>query len=69
MILSQCLSSDHPELARSKYNLAYFYWEQDRYVESEKLLNQALPVLESKLGKNHPWTQEARSLAQFSQSL
>jgi tetratricopeptide (TPR) repeat protein len=68
IILAQCLPSEHPELARSKYNLAYFYWMQQRYEECDRLLTKALPVLENKLGENHPWTQEAKSLLQSSRS-
>jgi tetratricopeptide (TPR) repeat protein len=68
IILAQCLPSDHPELARSKYNLAYFYSMQGRYLESEKLLDLALPILDSKLGRTHPWTLEAQSLSELNQS-
>ena len=53
----QLLGSEHPDVAQSLNNLAGLYDSQGRYAEAEPLFTEAVTILISQLGQDHPHTQ------------
>ena len=47
------LGDDHPDVATSLNNLAFFYYSQHKYNEAEPLYQQALNIFEQRLGVDH----------------
>ncbi len=54
------LGEEHPDVTASLNNLAGLYDYQGRYTEAESLYQQALDILERRLGANHPNTVTVR---------
>lgn len=50
------LGEQHPDVATSIHNLANLYYSQGKYEQAEPLYLQALSILFSSLGENHPNT-------------
>jgi len=53
-IQERALGSDHPDVARSLYNLGIVYWQQGRYAEAESVHLHELTIEEAALGPGHP---------------
>jgi Flp pilus assembly protein TadD len=54
------LGVDHPDVATCLNNLAYLYRTQGRYAEAEPLVVRSLEIFTTKLGLNHPNTQQVQ---------
>jgi tetratricopeptide (TPR) repeat protein len=55
-LFRQLLGEDHPNVGRVTENLGILYAAQGRTEEARTLYQQALAILEPKLGAEHPWT-------------
>jgi tetratricopeptide (TPR) repeat protein len=53
-VYAKALGPDHPDVARSLYNLANVYLAQRRYADAEPLHKRSLAIREKALGPNHP---------------
>ena len=53
-IQERVLGPDHPDVARSLYNLGMVYWQQGRYAEAESVYLRELAIEETELGPSHP---------------
>ncbi|WP_051151141.1 tetratricopeptide repeat protein [Mastigocladopsis repens] len=60
------LGEQHPSVALSLDNLAYFYNSQGRYSEAEPLYLQALEIDQQVFGENHPNTATVRKNLEIS---
>ena len=57
----ELLGDLHPDVATSLNNLAGLYRSQGRYEEAEPLYQEALAILMSTVGENHPYMQSVMS--------
>ena len=54
VVQKKTLGSDHPDLAKTLYNLAVLYGQQGKYDKAKPLFRQALTIDEKVLGPEHP---------------
>ena len=52
-LCKKLLGEEHPDVANSLNNLAYFYTFQGRYSEADPLLKQVLKLYKKLLGEEH----------------
>ena len=57
----QLLGDAHPHVASTLWNLGALRYHQGRFAEAESFLLEALPIVETKLGTDHPNTQKLQS--------
>ncbi len=48
------MGPDHPDVAKTLYNLAQLYLRQRRYTQAEPLYQQAMAIQEKSLTSDHP---------------
>jgi len=53
-IQERALGPDHPDVARTLYNLGIVYWHQGRYAEAESVHSRELAIEETQLSPGHP---------------
>jgi Tetratricopeptide repeat. len=66
-MIKRLFTGDHPYVATSLNNLAFFYHNQGRYSEAEPLYLEALAMSERVLETNHPTTITVRNNLQILQ--
>ena len=53
-IRERTLDPNHPDIARSLYNLARLYYTLGRYADAETLFKRSLTISEKAFGPDHP---------------